>query len=191
MAYKTTTFDDEIVRRLERGGVGLLPSDTIYGLSGRALDEAAAGKIRKIKGRDSGKPFIVLISDLKMLDLLSIPAGQAEPVKKYWPAPLSVVFDAPEAPDWLRAADGTLAVRLPDFPELLELIDKTCPLISTSANLQGQAPALNVAEAKELFGDNLDFYVDAGELDIPPSTLAKIENGKLKVIRQGSIKIDT
>lgn len=191
MTYKTYSFDDEIVRRLGQGGIGLLPSDTIYGLSGRALDEAAVIKIRRIKGRDNQKPFIVLISDLRMLDLLSIPPEQAETFERYWPGPLSVVFQAPGAPDWLRAPDGSLAVRLPDYPELTALIDKAGPLISTSANLQAQDPVKNVREAEGLFGDELDFYVDAGELDIPPSTLARIENGKLKVIRQGSIKINT
>ena len=189
MAYTTDSFDDEIVQRLKQGKAGLLPTDTIYGLSTRALDQTAVEYVHKLKRRDSSKPLIVLISDVKMLDLLSISVDQAGIAKDYWPGPLSIVFQAPGAPAWLRASDGSLAVRLPDHHELRVLIDKTGPLVSTSANLQGEQPVGSAKEAKELFGHRLDFYVDAGELDNPPSTLAVIENGELVVIRQGALKI--
>lgn len=171
--------------------MGLLPSDTIYGLSGRAMDETAVGRIRRIKGRANDKPFIVLVSSIKMLGLLSIPLEQAGPVKEYWPGPLSAVFKAPGAPDWLRAADGTLAVRLPDYPELRSLIDRTGPLISTSANLSGGQPAATVQESKERFGDKLDFYVDIGPLNNPPSTVVSVKGKRLEVLRPGTIKINT
>jgi L-threonylcarbamoyladenylate synthase len=189
VSYITDNFDDEILRLLKQGKAGLLPSDTIYGLSAKALDEAAVGRIHKIKSRDSGKPLIVLISDLKMLDLLSIPTGQAQAAQKYWPASLSVILPS-EAPEFLTRGTGSLAVRMPDQPDLARLIDKVGPIVSTSANLEGEAPVRNIAEARKVFGNKLDFYVDAGELDNPPSTLALIDNGKLKVVRQGAVKID-
>jgi L-threonylcarbamoyladenylate synthase len=189
MAYTTDSFDDEIVRRLQQGGVGLLPTDTIYGLSARALDQTAVERIHKLKRRDSSKPLIVLISDLKMLDLLSISANQAEPVKDYWPGPLSLEFQAPHAPAWLHRGIKHFAIRMPDYPELLKLIDNVGPIVSSSANLQGEQPVKAVKEAKDLFGDRLDFYVDAGELDNPPSTLAVIDDGKLVVVRPGALKL--
>jgi L-threonylcarbamoyladenylate synthase len=82
-----------------------------------------------------------------------------------------------------------LAVRVPDNFELRNLIKKTGPIVSTSANLRGQEPAKTVKEARKYFGDRLDFYVDAGHLDSQPSTLVKIENNKLKVVRQGAYEI--
>ncbi|MBX4188589.1 threonylcarbamoyl-AMP synthase [Candidatus Saccharibacteria bacterium] len=191
MAYVTDSFDDEVVRLLKNGGAGLLPTDTIYGLSARALDADAVEKLRRLKGRDSNKPFIVLMSDVKMLDLLSIPQSQAEIVKEYWPGPLSMIFNAPKAPDWLRATDGTLAIRLPVYDELRQLIQLTGPLISTSANLQGECPRNSVMEAKLLFGEQLDFYVDVGRLDNPPSTLAVVKDGALVVERQGAVRINS
>lgn len=189
MAYITDEFDDEVVRLLKKGGAGLLPTDTIYGLSARALDAAAVERIHKIKLRDSGKPLIVLISDLKMLDLLSISPDQAEPAEKYWPGALSLEFQAPSSPPWLHRGVGHFAIRMPNHPGLLELIEQVGPIVSTSANLQGEPAVRSAEEAQGLFGDRLDFYVDAGELDNPPSTLAIVENGRLKVIRQGSIKV--
>lgn len=189
MSYITDSFDDEIVRRLEAGGVGLLPSDTIYGLSARALDRGAVERIHALKDRSPGKPMIVLISDIKMLDLLSISADQAGLAKDYWPGPLSLEFQAPDAPAWLHRGLKHFAIRLPDYPELRQLIDKVGPLVSTSANIEGQEPVSSVAEARRVFGDKLDFLVDAGQLDNPPSTLAVVEDGRLKVVRQGAVKI--
>jgi L-threonylcarbamoyladenylate synthase len=190
MNYETDSFDGEIVRLLQNGGAGLLPTDTIYGLSGRAEDYEAVERLHKLKGRAGNKPFIILISNIKMLDLLSISDKQASAVKNYWPGALSVVFPAPDAPAWLHRGAGSLAVRLPDYPELIRLIDKTGPLVSTSANLPDQPPARTVSEAKELFGSQLDFYVDAGELSGPPSTLAALSDNVLRVIRQGAVRID-
>lgn len=189
MAYVTDGLDDKVVKLLLNGGAGLLPSDTIYGLSCRALDEAAVEKLHKLKGRDSDKPFIVLISDIKMLDLLSISPKQARLVDKYWPGSLSAILPS-LAPGYLTRGTQSLAVRLPDYPELSKLINEVGPLVSTSANLQGQEPVKNMAAARALFGDKLDFYVDAGELNNPPSTLAVVADGKLRVVRRGAVKID-
>ena len=190
MSYVTDSFDDEVVRLLQKGGVGLVPTDTIYGLSAKALDQSAVERIHKLKSRDSGKPLIVLISDLKMLDLLSISLEQADLVKKYWPGPLSLEFQTPKSPVWLHRGLKHFAIRLPNHPELLELIKRIGPLVSTSANLQGQNPVHSLGEAEALFGDKLDFYINAGQLDNPPSTLAVVKNGRLHVTRQGAVKIN-
>ena len=190
MSYVTDRFDDKIIELLKSGAAGFMPSDTIYGLSSRALDEAAVKKLHKIKGREGNKPFIVLIADLKMLELLSILDAKVELVNKYWPGPLSLVFRAPAAPAWLTLGGQTLAVRLPDDKALVGLINQTGPIISTSANKDGQRPMTSAKEAKAEFGEDLDFYVETGEINMLPSTIAKLENDKLVVTRQGGLKID-
>jgi L-threonylcarbamoyladenylate synthase len=190
VSYITDSFDDKIVESLRNGGVGLLPTDTIYGLSCRALDQAAVERIHSLKDRQDHKPFIVLISDIKMLERLSISQKQAKLVIKHWPGGLSVVFSDPNAPTWLQFGSQTLAVRLPSNSSLQKLINKTGPIISTSANLSGLEPAKSIQEAESIFGSGLDFYVDAGILDNPPSTLAEINKGQLKVLRQGAVRLD-
>lgn len=189
MAYITDIFDDKITDSLQSSGVGLLPTDTIYGLSCRALDQLAVNRLHKLKDRSAHKPFIILISDIKMLNLLSISQKQTSLVIKYWPSALSVVFSAPKAPAWLRLGSQTLAVRLPNHSSLQKLINKTGPLISTSANIEGQEPTKSVQEAKSIFGNRLDFYVDVGMLDNPPSSLAEENKGQLKILRQGAVKL--
>lgn len=189
MSYVTDRFDNEVTRRLEQGGIGFMPSDTIYGLSACALDRGAVERIHKIKQRDQGKPLIVLISNIKMLDLLSINQKQAEIIKGYWPGAVSMIFQTNKVPDWLQLGTDSLAVRLPAKQSLAKLINRVGPIVSTSANLQGESPINSAAEAAAKFGDQLDFYVDAGPLASLPSTLVVAESGQLRVVRPGAVKI--
>jgi L-threonylcarbamoyladenylate synthase len=190
VSYVTDGFDYKVINLLQQGGVGLLPTDTVYGLSCSALDQNAVAQLHKIKERDSAKPFIILISNLKILNMLSISENQANVVKKYWPGALSVIFPAPSAPSWLQLGFQSLAVRLPAHTELTDLINKVGPIVSTSANLQSEPLVHSAQEAQKIFDNQLDFYVDVGQLDNPPSTLALLENGQLKVVRQGAVKIE-
>jgi L-threonylcarbamoyladenylate synthase len=187
VSYFTNSFDNKIVELLKNGRVGLLPTDTIYGLSAVALNKNAVEQIHKLKDRDN-RPMIVLVSDIEQLQYLGIKSQEPE-VTRHWPGALSVIFESSQIPEWLHRGTNSLAVRLPDSRQLRGLIAKTGPLVSTSANLQGQEPAKNIKEAKKYFGDMLDFYVDAGEIKGISSTLVKIENGQLKVLRQGAYKI--
>lgn len=189
MSYNAKKFDDKIITILQNGGVGVLPTDTIYGLSTVALNERAVEKIHKLKGRDSSKPLIVLIANTAQLSELGLDEKHSEPVKEYWPGPLSLEFDASNAPLWLHRKSSFFAVRLPKDEKLCRLIEKIGPLVSTSANLQGQEPAKSIKEAKKYFGDRLDFYIDVGELEGQSSTLVKLEDGQLKVIRPGALNI--
>jgi L-threonylcarbamoyladenylate synthase len=187
--YYATKFDNEVIKLLKKGGVGILPTDTIYGLSALALKKDAVERIHHLKGRDDRKPLIVLIANFNQLDKLGLNREQADFVKNYWPGPVSLEFDAHNAPVWLHRGGFTFAVRMPDSKVLRDLIAIIGPIVSTSANLQGGKPAKSVKQAQKYFGDQLDFYVDGGKLEGQSSTLIKIENGKLKVLRQGAYEI--
>lgn len=168
-----------------------MPSDTIYGLSARALDQAAVEKIHKLKKRDVGKPFIVLISNVEQLGDLQIAVKNQALIDKYWPGALTIILDAPEVPAWLRLGLETLAVRLPDDKFLRELLERVGPIISTSANESGRPEVKDVKQARKVFGECLDFYVDAGPIiNSLPSTIIRPEAGEIKILRQGAVKIN-
>lgn len=185
----TKSFDERVERLLKDGGVGFMPADTMYGLSAAALNRKAVERLYTLKRRRADSPFIILFSDIKMLNKLSISGDQVSEAKKYWPGSLSFICETPTAPRWLHKGLNSLAVRMPDHPQLLDLIERVGPIISTSANPAGQRPATNIQEAQSYFGDSLDFYVDAGDISGVPSTIARLKNGKLEVIRPGSLKI--
>ena len=190
MSYQTNYFDDEIVRLLQSGGVGFMPADTIYGLSCRALDKTAVGHLHKIKNRDKSKPFIVLISNTDQLISLGIRVADATPVAEYWPGSLTIVCKASNSSAWLQMHTGTLAVRQPGNKELLELMKKVGPIISTSANRAVEEQVSSVEQARAIFGDELDFYVDVGSLSNHlPSTIVRLKKDKLEVLREGAVKI--
>jgi L-threonylcarbamoyladenylate synthase len=189
MSYYGKEINEKVVELLKAGGVGLLPTDTIYGLSALALDKKAVERVHELKERDDGKPLVVLIAEAGQLNELGPSLQYPEILEKYWPAPLSVEFNASNAPEWLHRGKFYFAVRMPDHDGLRKLIKKVGPIVSTSANLQNHEPAKTVEEAKKYFGDQLDFYVDAGKLEGQSSTLVKIENGKLKILRHGAYEI--
>lgn len=166
-----------------------MPSDTIYGLSCRALDEAAVERLRKIKNRGKNKPFIILISSTSQLPDLGVSPTDMAPALRYWPGRLTFICDANDAPVWLHRGTKTLAIRQPGDDALRTLIHKTGPLVSTSANLAGGKLAHTANRAQEYFGDKLDFYIDKGAINRKPSTIIKATLTKVEVVRQGTVKI--
>ncbi len=173
-------------------GVGVMPTDTLYGIVASVYSEEAINKIYSLKGRDADKGLIVLISSLADLDIFGIEISRKAKsfLKKYWPGKLSVVFpfDKTLFP-YLDRADGTLAIRWPKKKDLIEFIKETGPLVAPSANPQGLPPAKKMEEAQNYFGNNIDFYINGGEIDSQPSTLIKIENKTVTILREGEVKV--
>lgn len=82
-----------------------------------------------------------------------------------------------------------MAFRVPEKKELVTLLEQTGPLISTSANPEGEKPATNIKEAVGYFGDDVGIYLDEGKLESEPSTVIKIDDGKMRVLKQGAVEI--
>ncbi len=189
MSYFTDRFDEKVVELLKNGGVGFMPSDTVYGLSARALDETVVDKIYHVKQRDDGKPCIVLISNVDQAVQIGIDPKDLKMVEKYWPAPLTFIAPAQSSPFHLHRGLGTLAVRIPASDSLRDLIRKTGPIVSTSANIQDEPVAHTPQHAKEIFDEHLDFYVDGGEKSGLASTIVKLSSGHLEILREGAWQI--
>lgn len=183
----------QIAPILLEGGVGVLPTDTLYGLVGGALKEETVERIYKLRKRDLKKPMIILISSLKDLEFFGIDlnAKQKKVLKNLWPGKVSIVFECVDSKfKYLHRSKKSLAFRLPNDEQLLKLLKKVGPLVAPSTNLAGEKPAANISEAKKYFGAKVDFYVDAGTLKSAPSTLVGIDGGgKLKILRAGAVKV--
>lgn len=181
---------DKIVDILNKEGVGVLPTDTLYGLAGQALSQKAVEKIYKIKKRASNKPFIILISSIKDLALFKVKIDEKDSniLEKYWPGKVSVILPCGEEKfSYLHRGTNALAFRLPDKKELIDILEETGPLVAPSANLEGEKPATTIEEAKKYFGKDIDFYLDEGILESPPSTLIKITDENIEVLRKGAV----
>jgi L-threonylcarbamoyladenylate synthase len=177
-------LDQEVIAMLRRGAVGVIRTDTIYGIVGRADDEQAVERIYDLKNRDGDKSPIVLVSSVD--DLFDEPTAQERALLDgVWPGKVSVIIPARHAPPWLERGNGSVAYRLPADETLRSLVAQTGPLIAPSANLQGEKPAESVEEAIRYFGENVDFYVDGGTVEDPtPSQLLRLrEDGEVERLR--------
>jgi len=185
-------IETKIIEKLKSGGVGVIPTDTIYGLAGLAQNQKTVERIYQLRQRDPKKPMVILIGDISDLEKFKIAVDKKTRaiLKKYWPGKVSIILTCKgEKFSYLHRGTKSLAFRLPVNIELQDLIKKVGPLVAPSANIEGGRPAETIEEAKKYFEDKVDFYIDGGTLESKPSTLIKIEDGKIKVIREGDIKI--
>ncbi len=182
--------DPELVALLRSGAVGVLPTDTVYGLVCRAADEQAVHKLYTLKPREN-KPGTIIAADIQQLIELGLKARYLKAVEHYWPNPLSVVIPCGLDLPYLHLGKMSLAVRVPADEQLRALLAKTGPLLTTSANQSGKPTAVDVTEAERYFDGKLDFYVDGGTIaDHAPSTVIRIVDDAIEVLREGAVKID-
>lgn len=161
---------------LIKGGIVVMPSDTIYGVFGSAKSTNVTTKIRSIKNRDDNQAFIVLCAHTDQItDLFGIEKMILRKTENYWPGPVSIILEPQQKrPDIQGSLDG-IAFRIPADESLRELLEKTGPLVAPSANPRGLEPAKNIQEAQEYFGDQIDLYVDGGTIEnVKPSKVLKI-----------------
>jgi tRNA threonylcarbamoyl adenosine modification protein (Sua5/YciO/YrdC/YwlC family) len=191
MSASIYTLDDaRVTVELRRGAVGIIPSDTIYGLAAAASNPEAVVRLYALKARER-KPGTIIAASTEELAQLGVNEAALQAVKRYWPNPLSIVIPASDDAGYLHQRVGSLAVRIPSDDVLLRLLRQTGPLLTSSANRPGQPPANTVEEARHYFGDEVDFYVDGGDRSgRPPSTVARYTDGKLTVLRQGAVTIE-
>jgi L-threonylcarbamoyladenylate synthase len=185
-------LDKILAKYIKNGAVGIMPTDTILGLVGSALLSKTAKKIYGLKDRPADMPFIVLISRLSDLNKLGIEIGTKEKkiLKNNWPNSISFILPCPSAKfKYLHRGTKTLAIRYPNDQGLTDLIKKTGPLIATSANIHDEPAAKNITQAKKYFSDKVDFYLNGKSKSSKPSTLVKLSDGKVEIIRQGSVRV--
>lgn len=184
-------FDKNIADILISGGVGVIPTDTIYGLVGRAEMISTVERIYDIRKRNTHKPCIILISSYEDLNKFNIEISSETRLfleeQRLWPGKVSIVFLSNDIRfEYLTRGTKSLAFRMPDVHELRDLLAQTGPLVAPSANREGDPPATTTDSAREYFKDSVDFYVDGGELHSLPSTLIQVSNGKITTLRKGA-----
>ena len=189
---------------LRRGGIVIIPTDTVYGFSGIVDLAPTTGKappapletdakIRAIKGRSETKPLIQLLArpeDIRLYTDDIIPSG----LLAKWPGALTIIVhikkDSPLAATAIPES-GTVAFRCPGDAWLREIIARCqAPIFSTSVHRSGQPVLDNTSALSSEFEKEVDLIIDDGDKKgALPSTLVTIENRAVKILRQGSVKI--
>lgn len=183
MPVISDSFDETIVRLLLEGGIGVLRTDTLYGIVAKADNQQAVERVYTVKTRTPTKSPIVLIASVDQL-FDSYSEEILDTLADIWPAKTSIILPSSHAPVWLTRGNESVAYRLPDNEELRRLLRLTGPLIAPSANPEGQPPAMDIIEARDYFGDKVDFYVDHGVVtDDTPSALYRFKGEEMERLR--------
>ena len=182
--------DPKLVKLLDEGGIGILPTDTVYGLVCLAGNQKAVESIYSLKNRQN-KPGTLIASSIEQLESLGFKRRYLTAVKQFWPGPFSVVIVLSDPGGaYLLQGLPDIAVRITADKKLAAILNKAGPILTTSANSPGEKPANTIKEAEAYFGDKVDFYVDGGDLkNRQPSTIIRIVDDAIEVIRQGAGKI--
>ena len=185
----------EAVNILKAGGIIAYPTESFYALGAMALDEKAVKKIFDLKNRPYGKPLPLIVDDLQTLLTASkeIPDQANDLMKKFWPGPLTMIFEARKEVTLLITGESRkVAVRIPGESVALQIAKAIkAPVTATSANLSSNPPAINAEAVLSYFGENIDLILDGGQAPGgKPSTIIDITVTPPRILREGSIELN-
>lgn len=183
-----TLSDSRLPALLQKGHIGVFPTDTLYGLVCVAENEEAVRRLYALKNREH-KPGTLIAANVNQLIDIGVPRRYLKAVEQLWPNPLSI--ELPFDIDYITQGTGHMAFRVVADDVISKFLEVSGPLLTTSANHPGEQPANTIQEAINYFGDDVDFYVDGGDLSSRlPSTIIRIVDDEIEVIREGAVKIN-
>lgn len=176
---------------IRKGGVVAIPTDTFYGLAADPFDPKVVSRLFEIKGRESSKPILLLISRPQMLPSLveGISPLAEKVMARFWPGPLTLVFKAAKhLPDLLTAGTGTIGIRFPSAVLPIRLIDQVgFPITATSANRSGEPSPASAQEVARALGHSIECILDGGACSTLPSTVLDLTTSKPNLLREGRV----
>ena len=171
------------------GKVFICGTDTLYGLCANALDESALERIYQIKERERGKPVSIFLRDIKDIERYTYLDNVSKKiVERFLPGPLTIVLKKKDTiPDIL--SKDYIGIRVPKSDTIREL--SIVPLTATSANISGEKPPTSVEEIEDRIKERVDLIIDTGVCPYrKPSTVIKVVDGKVELIREGAIDFE-
>lgn len=179
-------------RIVERGGLVVYPTETVYGLGCDPFNVEAVKRILKVKG-DRRKPLPVLAASIGDADKVAFISQIGKRLAaKFWPGPLTLVFPKkPALPDFVTFGRDSVGLRIPDNDVALHLISLSGGLlIGSSANRTGEEPPRAVQEISGELKERVDVVLDGGATaQGRPSTVADLTSEKPRILREGPISL--
>lgn len=181
---------DEIKEKLAAGGAVVLPTETVYGLFAKALDEQAVNHVYALKKRPRDKALNLNIASYE--DILAYSSNQPsylqQLVDSFLPGPLTIILSAnDQVPVWVNSGMTTVGFRMPDHPITLDLIRQYGPLIGPSANISGQASGTTFEKIMADFDQEVLGVADDAYLTGQDSTILDLSGEQAVILRQGAI----
>jgi L-threonylcarbamoyladenylate synthase len=183
------------VEILHRKDLVALPTETVYGLAGDALEPEAVAKIFEAKERPFFDPLIVHVENKKWLAELTRSPGKANPVlemlmERFWPGPLTILFPKSDlVPDIVTAGLEQVAIRMPRHPVFVEILRAFGkPLAAPSANRFGRVSPTCAEHVFDELKGRIELILDAGPTTVGlESTIVRLCQGTIEILRQGPV----
>lgn len=186
------------VEILNRNDLVALPTETVYGLAGDALEPEALVKIFEVKERPFFDPLILHVENKKWLAQLTRPPEKESPVveklmERFWPGPLTILFPKSDlVPDLVTAGLAQVAIRMPRHPVFVEVLRAFGkPLAAPSANRFGRVSPTRGEHVFEELAGRIPLILDAGPTIVGlESTIVRISEEKIEILRQGAVSVE-
>lgn len=182
---------DKIVEIINSSGLVISPTDTVYGIMGDALNKESIKNVYDVKQRDYKKPLILLMSSIDMIKeyTLDISEDEMNLMKKFYPGCMTLLLKRNSKVDGMICNNGEyVGVRIPDNKDLLSIIEKLGrPVFSTSCNISGNDVVRSVDEIDDEIISKVDYIYDGGYIDSVSSTVVRIDNGEVVILREGNL----
>ncbi|WP_143962083.1 L-threonylcarbamoyladenylate synthase [Litoribacter populi] len=179
---------------LENGELVAIPTETVYGLAGNALDAQAVSKIFETKNRPSFDPLIIHVGNIDQVSkyVQELPEELKMLAEKYWPGPLTLLLPKKEiVPDLVTSGLDQVAVRIPNHPLTQELLSQLdFPLAAPSANPFGYISPTKAKHVEDQLGEKIQYILDGGECQVGlESTIIGMEDGQIVIYRLGGMDV--
>lgn len=184
---------EEFEEILNNGGALVLPTETVYGIFTKALDETAVNHVYQLKKRPRDKAMNLNVADYQTILEFSKeqPRYLKDLFEAFLPGPLTIILKANDkVPAWINSGKSTVGFRLPNHPLTAELIKKTGPLIGPSANISGNESGKEYASIMAAFDHEVAGYEDDQAITGQDSTIVDLSGEKAKILRQGALTVD-
>lgn len=186
---------EKAVSFLKKGEVVGMPTETVYGLAGNALDEEAILKIFDVKNRPKFDPLIAHVDSLRKVETIveEIPNIAHKLSDAFWPGPLTLLLKKKShVPDLLTSGHPRVAVRIPDHATALCLLSSLdFPLAAPSANPFGYVSPTSALHVQRQLGQKVPYILEGGECLVGlESTIVGFEGNQVVVYRLGGIEVE-
>lgn len=192
---KVSSDIGKAVKLLQNGEVIGIPTETVYGLAGNALNENALLKIFEVKNRPKFDPLIMHTNSLEKVSEYAFDLNEKAKIlaDAFWPGPLTLLLNRkPIIPDLLTSGSQRVAVRVPNHPLTKELLEQLqFPIAAPSANPFGYVSPTTAQHVEDQLGDKIPFILDGGICSVGlESTIIGFEEDKTIIYRLGGIKLE-
>ena len=192
MKEKKDLLEDPI-RILRQGGVVCFPTETVMGLGIVFDNYDSYQRLNEIKNRPNDKPYTLMLDDWKKVGKYAhISILFEKLLEKCGEYPMTFLLKKKDVvPDYVTHGTDVIGVRVPNHAQICKLIEGVGkPLLVPSANKSGEKPALSSSEAKDIFNDEVDYYIEGSAIGGKPSTIIDLTSGEIKIIREGDLTLD-